>query len=175
MSNDPLRARLWAVVAIFGALAADQAVKRLLLSGAVDLNGTMLIPDVANVTFAWNRGVSFNLLWSNSDLGSLLLFAGAACIVAALLVWAFRARRVRVAVAIGLIIGGALGNLVDRYLYGAVFDFLVMRLGEITLFVCNLADICFWHKADKLTTPGDVRFGGKADIGLTPRNVRFRR
>jgi len=78
-------------------------------------------------------------------------------------------------VAIGLIIGGALGNLVDRYLYGAVFDFLVMRLGEITLFVCNLADICFWHKADKLTTPGDVRFGGKADIGLTPRNVRFRR
>src|SRR6516165_4390581 len=96
-SDDPLRARLWAVVAIFGALAADQAVKRLLLSGAVDLNGTMLIPDVANVTFAWNRGVSFNLLWSNSDLGSLLLFAGAACIVAALLVWAFRARRVRVA------------------------------------------------------------------------------
>jgi len=46
-----------------------------------------------------------------------------------------------VAVAIGLIIGGALGNLVDRYLYGAVFDFLVIRLGEITLFVCNLADI----------------------------------
>lgn len=41
----------------------------------------------------------------------------------------------------GLIIGGALGNLVDRYLYGAVFDFLVLRLGGITLFICNLADI----------------------------------
>jgi lipoprotein signal peptidase len=141
VSDDPLRARLWAVVAIFGALAADQAVKRLLLSGAVDLNGTMLIPGMANVAFAWNRGVSFNLLWQNSDLGSLLLSAGAACIVAPLLVWAFRTRRARVAVAIGLIIGGALGNLVDRYLYGAVFDFLVIRLGEITLFVCNLADI----------------------------------
>jgi lipoprotein signal peptidase len=127
------------MVAIFGVLAADQAVKRLLLSGAVDLNGTMLIPGVANVAFAWNRGVSFSLLWQNSDLGSLLLFAGAACIVAALLVWALRTRRA--GVAIGLIIGGALGNLVDRYLYGAVFDFLVIRLGEITLFVCNLADI----------------------------------
>jgi signal peptidase II len=46
-----------------------------------------------------------------------------------------------VAVTIGLIIGGALSNLVDRYLYGAVFDFLAMRLGGITLFVCNLADI----------------------------------
>ena len=65
VSDDPLRARLWAVVAIFGALAADQAVKRLLLSGAVDLNGTTLIPGVANVAFAWNRGVSFSLLWQN--------------------------------------------------------------------------------------------------------------
>jgi signal peptidase II len=46
-----------------------------------------------------------------------------------------------VGLAIGLIIGGALANLIDRYLYGAVFDFLVIRLGGITLFVCNLADI----------------------------------
>jgi signal peptidase II len=129
------------MVAIFGVLAADQAVKRILLSGAVDLNGTMLIPGVANVAFAWNRGVSFSLLWQNSNLGSLLLSAGAVCIVAALIVWAFRTRRAGVAVVIGLIIGGALGNLVDRYLYGAVFDFLAIRLGEITLFVCNLADI----------------------------------
>ena len=52
VSDDHLRARLWATVAIFGVLAADQAVKRLLLSGAVDLNGTMLIPGVANVAFA---------------------------------------------------------------------------------------------------------------------------
>ena len=68
---------------------ADQAVKRLLLSGAVDLNGTMLIPGVANVTFAWNRGVSFNLLWQNSDLGSLLLIIALLVFVglAAIIVW----------------------------------------------------------------------------------------
>jgi signal peptidase II len=141
MSDRPLRARLWAAAAIVAMLAADQAVKRWLLSGAVDLDGTILIPGLVDVSFAWNRGVSFNLLWSNSGLGRLLLFVGAACIVAALLVWAFRARRTFVAVAIGLIIGGALGNLVDRYLYGAVFDFLALRIGEITLFVCNVADI----------------------------------
>jgi lipoprotein signal peptidase len=132
------------MVAIFGVLAADQAAKRLLLSGAVDLNGTELIPGVANVAFAWNRGVSFSLLWQNSDLGSLLLSAGAACIVAALLVWAFRTRRAGVAVAIGLIIGGALGNLVDRYLYGAVFDFLVIRLGETRLQFGRYSDHA-WH------------------------------
>ena len=136
-----MRTRLWAAAAIFAALAADQAVKGLLLSGTVDLNGTILIPGVVNIDFAWNRGVSFSLLWPNSGLGSLLLSVGAACIVAALLVWAFRAHRARVAMAIGLMIGGALGNLVDRYLYGAVFDFLVMRVGGMTLFVCNLADI----------------------------------
>ena len=133
--------RLWAAAAIFAALAADHAVKRLLLSGAVALNGTTLIPGVVDVNFAWNRGVSFSLLRQNSHLGSLLLSASAGGIVVALLVWAFRTRRARVAGAIGLIIGGALGNLVDRHLYGAVFDFLVVHLGEITLFVCNLADI----------------------------------
>jgi signal peptidase II len=129
------------VVAMTAALAADQVIKQLLLSGAVDLNGANLIPGVANINFAWNRGVSFSLLWTNSKFGSLLLSAGSACIVAALLVWAFRAHRVREAIAIGLIIGGALSNLVDRFLYGAVLDFLVVRLGQITLFVCNLADI----------------------------------
>jgi len=47
---------------------------------------------------------------------------------------------------IGLIAGGALGNLVDRYLYGAVFDFLVLQLEGITLFVCNAADVAI-HSA----------------------------
>src|SRR5262245_5062356 len=118
VSHDPLRARLWAMVAIFGVLAADQAVKRLLLSGAVDLNGTMLIPGVANVAFAWNRGVSFSLLWQNSNLGSLLLSAGAVCIVAALLVLALRTLRAGVAVALRLLLGVARGHLANPYLDG---------------------------------------------------------
>lgn len=136
-----MRVRLWAAAAIVAVLAADQSVKRWLLSGAVDLDGTILIPGLVDVSFAWNRGVSFSLLWPSSGLGGLLLSAAAACIVAALLVWAFRARRAFVAVAIGLIIGGALGNLVDRFLYGAVFDFLLVRIGEVTLLVWNVADI----------------------------------
>jgi hypothetical protein len=65
------------VAGICAALAADQAVKRWLLSGAVDLNGTTLIPGVMDVNFACNRGVSFNLLWHNSDLGGRLLSVAA--------------------------------------------------------------------------------------------------
>ena len=75
LGDNPLRARLWAVLAIFAAFAADRAVKRLLLSGAVELNGTTLIPGIASVSFTWNQGVSFGLLWPNSDLGGLLLSA----------------------------------------------------------------------------------------------------
>jgi signal peptidase II len=41
----------------------------------------------------------------------------------------------------GLIVGGALGNIVDRVVHGAVFDFLVVRLGSHPLFVCNTADL----------------------------------
>jgi signal peptidase II len=107
----------------------------------VGLNGATLIPGFLSVRFTWNRGVSFGLFWQDSDVGSLLLFAGTALIVAVLSVWAYRTQRTRVAVAIGFIIGGALGNLVDRYFDHAVFDFLVLRLGEITLFICNLADV----------------------------------
>lgn len=129
------------MVAIFAALAIDQGIKRWLLSGAIGLNGRTLIPGLVDVEFAWNRGVSFSLLRSSGALGSLLLSAAAACIVAVLLVLAFRAGRVLLAVAIGLIIGGALGNLVDRWLYGAVFDFLALRIGDVELFVCNPADI----------------------------------
>jgi len=140
-NDHPLRSRVWAAVAIFVVLAIDQAVKRWLLSGAIGLNGKNLIPGLVDVRLAWNRGVSFSLLWPSSALGGVLLFAVAACIVAVLLVWAFRTHRVLPAVAIGLIIGGAVSNLVDRYLYGAVFDFLAMRVGDIRLFVCNLADI----------------------------------
>jgi len=141
VTDNPLRVRLLAASAILAAFTADQVVKRILLSGAPRFDGATLIPGFLNVKFTWNRGVSFSLLWQDTDYGSTLLSAGMALIVAALFVWALRTRRTRLAAAIGLIIGGALGNLVDRYSYGAVFDFLDMRLGEIPFFVCNLADI----------------------------------
>jgi signal peptidase II len=133
VSDNSLRARVLAAKAILAVFAADQAVKWILLSCAVGLNGATLIPGFLSVRFTWNRGVSFGLFWQDSDVGSLLLFAGTALIVAVLSVWAYRTQRTRVAVAIGFIIGGALGNLVDRYFDHAVFDFLVLRLGEITL------------------------------------------
>ena len=141
VNDNPLRARVLAATAILAVFVADKAVKLILLCCAVGLNGATLIPGLLNVGFTWNRGVSFGLFWQDSDLGSLILFAGTALIVAVLGVWAFRTQRSGVAVAIGFIVGGALGNLVDRYFDRAVFDFLVIRLDEITLFICNFGDM----------------------------------
>ena len=123
-------------------LAADQAVKHALLSGAFSgLDGKTLIPGLLDMKFTWNRGISFSLLWQGGERGSLLLTLGMTVLVAGLLVWLMRADRRSLALAIGLVAGGALGNLIDRYLYHAVFDFLVVRLGHALLFVCNIADI----------------------------------
>ena len=137
-----MRERLLGGVAMLVVLAADQAVKLILLSGAFSvLDGSTLIPGALNVRFTWNRGVSFSLLWQNGDLGRVLLLAGLTAVVAVLSAWLFRARRTLEALAIGCIIGGALSNLLDRYRYGAVFDFLQVHLGYTQLFVCNVADV----------------------------------
>ena len=137
-----MRERLLGGVAILVALAADQTVKLILQSGALSaLDGSTLIPGVLSVRFTWNRGVSFSLLWQTGDLGRLLLLVGLAGVVAVLSAWLFRARRTLEALAIGFLIGGALSNLVDRYRYGAVFDFLQVRFGYSQLFICNVADV----------------------------------
>jgi signal peptidase II len=77
-----------------------------------------------DLVLIWNRGVSFGL-FDNSDAANALLFtAAAAIIVVGLVVWLRRTTEPFLAVAIGLVIGGAVGNVVDRLLRSAVVDFL---------------------------------------------------
>ena len=77
-----------------------------------------------NVVTVWNTGVSFGMLQSQSGMAPMLLSALALAIVVALFVWLRRAENRVMAFALGLIIGGALGNTFDRLTFGAVFDFL---------------------------------------------------
>jgi signal peptidase II len=123
--------KLGLAVAALVALA-DQLSKACLLRwfGEPVLAGPGTLPHPRPVTgffdlvLTWNRGVSFGL-FNNSDAANALVFtAAAAIIVAGLFVWLRRTREPFLAVAIGLVIGGALGNVVDRLLRGAVVDFL---------------------------------------------------
>ena len=119
-------------------MALNVVIERALMGMA---NSFVIIPGLADFHHAWNRGVSFSLLTQNADSGRYMLMAGLAAIsaVVAWLVWKSPNRLV--AAGYGLILGGALGNLCDRALYHAVFDFLYLHLGEMPLFVCNFADI----------------------------------
>ena len=129
-------------------LAFGTALVALLLNVALEQwlmaapSSAMIIPGLADFHPAWNRGVSFGLFAQDSETGRYVLMAVLALISAGMAVMAWRATDLLSALGYGLILGGALGNLLDRALYaGAVFDFLYLHLGAMGLFICNFADI----------------------------------
>jgi signal peptidase II len=102
----------------------------------------VIVPGFADFRPAWNHGVSFSLFTQDSEQGRYILMAVLAAISAWVGFMAWRAVDRLSALAYGLILGGALGNLFDRAAYGgAVFDFLYLHLGSMPLFICNFADI----------------------------------
>ena len=104
-------------------------------------SSAVIVPGFLDFHPAWNRGVSFSLFVQDSETGRYLLMAVLASISAWVAAMAWRAPDGLSALGYGLVLGGALGNLFDRAVYGAVFDFLYLHLTTIPLFVCNFADI----------------------------------
>jgi signal peptidase II len=140
-SNEKTSPRLVALAAIALSLVLDLAISRTFVLGRAGMDGTTLIPGLLDIRYMWNRGISFSFFWQSNAWGS---FALSSCILAltiAVLVYALRTERPLLAGALGLIVGGAAGNLIDRLLYNAVFDFLFVHIGAIHLFVCNIGDI----------------------------------
>lgn len=93
-----------------------------------------------NLVLVWNPGISFGFLDSGGWLSDWFLPLAAVAISAVLAVWLYRVRHLRAAVGIGLIIGGAMGNLIDRLQYGAVVDFLDLYAWDTHWPAFNLAD-----------------------------------
>src|ERR1700748_1985719 len=93
-----------------------------------------------NLALTYNRGISFGLFNGAAGVNALVFSAAAAGIVAVLIYWLSRASSPFLAVAIGLIIGGAVGNVIDRLRLGAVVDFLDFHLGDAHWYVFNIGD-----------------------------------
>jgi signal peptidase II len=93
-----------------------------------------------NLVMVWNKGVSFGMLVSLGSLAPWLLSGLALAVVVALLFWLRRSEHAMMAIGLGLVIGGALGNVVDRLRYGAVVDFLDFHLAGYHWPAFNLAD-----------------------------------
>ncbi len=104
-----------------------------------------VLPPFLNFRMAWNEGINFGLL--NTSRWILIALALAICVW--VIVWMMREKHGRLArIAAGLLLGGALGNVLDRILYGAVADFLNMACcGFENPFSFNIADIAVFAGA----------------------------
>jgi signal peptidase II len=124
-------------------VALDQLSKRAVLAFfAIDGCGSRheTVTSFFDLVLTCNRGVSFGLFNGEAGLPGIMLAIFAVAIVIVLVYWLARATSAWLAVAIGLIIGGAVGNVVDRILLGGVIDFLDFHVGPWHWPAFNLAD-----------------------------------
>ena len=129
-----------AVIA-FAVVLIDQMVKAGVLAhfGGSEVDPRPLTPFV-DLTLRWNRGISFSLFARVSASSQIALLALTVAATGLLTLWLFRCRSALPAVGLGLIIGGALGNAIDRVAHGAVVDYLDLHAFSRHFFVFNLAD-----------------------------------
>jgi len=112
-----------------GVMALDQVSKYVVvrLMGLDHLGAIDVLPPWINFRMAWNRGVNFGLFAGEDQITRWVLVALAAVITAWVWRWVGRGEHsLRIRLCAGLLIGGALGNVIDRLAYGAVQDFLNM-------------------------------------------------
>ncbi|WP_244622118.1 signal peptidase II [Bradyrhizobium ivorense] len=141
--SPPVRAGLIAAVIT---LIADQASKLWLLYVLeIARHAPVRVTPFFDLVLAWNPGISFGWFQSESPAAQIALIVIKAAAVIALAIWMARSRTWLATVSLGLIIGGAIGNGIDRFAYGAVVDFALfhIEIGEKTFswYVFNLADV----------------------------------
>jgi signal peptidase II len=123
----------------------DQALKLWLLF-VFDLGsrGMVEIAPWLDLVLTWNTGISYGLFQQDTELGRWLLLGFQAAAILCLGLWMLRSRSRVTALALGLIVGGAVGNIIDRLAYGAVVDFVFFHLDfgtwEFRWYIFNLAD-----------------------------------
>jgi len=104
--------------------------------------GRVVLLPFLNLRWAENRGVSFSLLTADSEVGRWGLVAATLLIVAGLGFWLRTVQDRLLALAIGLVMGGALGNIYDRAVFGYVADFVQFYIGSWSFAIFNVADSC---------------------------------
>lgn len=124
----------------------DQASKLWLLFGfELGPRGRVSVLPFLDLVLVWNKGISYGLLAQDGPLGQWFLLGLKAVVAVFLWAWLARAQSRLVAISLGLVIGGALGNAIDRFAHGAVVDFVLLHLTTASFnfnwYVFNLADV----------------------------------
>ncbi len=165
--DDRLRSRLLpGAIAALLALALDQASKLwLLYVFDIARRDPVHVTSFFDLVLAWNIGISFGWFQNDSQWVQIALMAVKALAVIALGIWMAHSRTLLATLSLGLIIGGALGNGIDRLAYGAVVDFALfhIQIGGNTYnwYVFNLADVAIVVGVagllyDSILTPGQA-------------------
>lgn len=148
------------IAAIVFALWADQ-LSKYLLAANLSNGENIAYCDYFSLVRVWNTGVSFSMFNNHGDLGRIVLCVLSLVVCAFLLYWMLKEKNMLKIISLGLIVGGALGNVIDRVRFGAVLDFLDFHIAGYHWPAFNLADtfICmgafvlivmeFWKKNKK--------------------------
>jgi signal peptidase II len=119
----------------------DQLVKFWIIE-VVGLQARGSVPVLPFFSLTWveNRGVSMGMLTADTELGRWLLVGMTGLIAAVVAFWIRREKQWPEVLALGLVLGGALGNIVDRIRFGYVVDFVHLHAGNLSFYVFNVAD-----------------------------------
>lgn len=134
--------RLLGIAVALAVLLVDQASKQwLLYRFDIAARQPVRLAPFLDIVLARNRGISYSLFAADTPAGRMTLLGITLAATLALAVWLWRSRAPVIVVALGLIIGGALGNAYDRWLLGAVTDFVWFHTPSFSWYIFNGADV----------------------------------
>ena len=152
-----LRHFAYAIATALVIIVIDQGSKRYVvdtldLRNVGQINGVL---PILNFRMAWNTGVNFGLLSAGSDVGRIILITFTSVLATVLAVSSAWCTRPLSAIGLGVAAGGAVGNLIDRFTWGAVADFLnVSGFGIENPWSFNVADVAIFAGLGLLLWPG---------------------
>lgn len=128
------------LIAALLVIILDQATKAVVFGFLAEKGQAVEVTSFFNLVSAWNTGVSFSMFDDLGGTGVYILSAFSLIVVGFLLYWMKNEQTLFMKLALGFVIGGALGNVIDRLRLGAVFDFLDVHLGVHHWPAFNVAD-----------------------------------
>jgi signal peptidase II len=137
---------------------ADQIAKSLILEHLGNAGRIIPVTSFLNLVLVWNKGVTFGLLSRIGEQSMPYILIGVALLILFLLGrWLWRTHSTLVALALGAIMGGAVGNIIDRVRHGAVVDFFDFYYRDYHWYAFNIADAAIVTGVALLLLDGMVR------------------
>jgi len=134
--------RLWLGFGLAAIVIALDRLSKWWIVEIYDLPGRLSVELTSffNLTMVWNRGVSFGMFGGDGAFDAWVMAGLSSLVAIAIAVWMTRTKDLLLTLALGLIIGGALGNASDRLIYGAVADFFDFHVAGWHFWAFNIAD-----------------------------------